>query len=104
MPINSPHFVTASEKLAVAAVSHPGMTTEKPDKGRPRKHSSDADRVAAYRSRNVRLDVTVPPALANTLAEISSDLDCSRNVLLNSLVRFALLNRNWRVVGLFGKR
>jgi len=85
-------FVTANES--------PGL----PGYGRPRKYASDSQRVRAYRQRNVRLDVTLPPEIAQTLAEISSDLDCSRNQLLGSLVRFALLNRNWRVMGLFGKR
>lgn len=69
--------------------------------GRPRVHASDSDRVAAFRARNVRVDVTIPPAIADTLSSIASDLDCSRNELLVSMVRFALTNRNWRQIGLF---
>lgn len=94
---NKTSFVTALEKQDMAAISQSKI-------GRPRVHSTNSKKTIAYRTRNVRIDVTVPPPLANTLTEISSDLDCSRNVLLNSLVRFALLNRNWRVLGLFGKR
>ena len=104
MSTSAANFVTAGGKTAAAGFSHSELTTKKPDKGRPRKHASDAARVAAYRSRNVRIDITLPSDIAKTLEEISSDLDCSRNALLQSLVRFALLNRNWRVVGLFGKR
>lgn len=90
-------FVTAPEKAAVAGISQSKI-------GRPRVHSSNSKKTIAYRTCNVRMDVTVPLALAQTLTEISFDLDCSKNELLNSLVRFALLNRNWRVLGLFGKR
>jgi hypothetical protein len=70
--------------------------------GRPKLHASGAARTSAYRRRNVRLDVTLTPAIADTLASIASDLDCSRNALLASMVRFALTNRNWRQIGLFG--
>lgn len=97
MPIEQSSFVTASEKIAAAGISQAKT-------GRLRVHSTNSKKTIAYRTRNVRMDVTVPPALAETLTEISSQLDCSRNELLNSLVRFALLNRNWRVLGLFGKR
>lgn len=97
MPTEKSSFVTATEKSSAAGISQSKI-------GRPRVHSTNSKKTIAYRTRNVRMDVTVPPALAQTLAEISFDLDCSKNELLNSLVRFALLNRNWRVLGLFGKR
>lgn len=71
-------------------------------RGRPRVHASDSAKTAAFRSRNVRMDVLLPPAIGETLASIASDLDCSRNELLASMVRFALTNRNWRQVGLYG--
>lgn len=71
-------------------------------RGRPRVHASDSAKVAAFRSRNVRVDVLLSPAIGETLQSIASDLDCSRNELLASMVRFALTNRNWRQVGLYG--
>lgn len=97
MSIEESTFVTAPGKAAAAGISQSKI-------GRPRVHSTNSKKTIAYRTRNVRMDVTVPPALAETLTQISFDLDCSKNELLNSLVRFALLNRNWRVLGLFGKR
>lgn len=72
--------------------------------GRPRLHSSDGARVAAFRSTKVRKELLLPQATADAIAYISSDLDCSQQELLLSLVRFALTNRNWRVVGLYGGR
>ena len=36
--------------------------------------------------------------------EIAAELDCSKNELMQSLVRFALTNRNWKQVGLYGSR
>lgn len=72
--------------------------------GRPKLHANGAARLAEYRKRNVRVDVTLPQAIGETLASISSDLDCSRNELLGSLIRYALTNRNWRVLGLYGSK
>jgi len=73
-------------------------------KGRPAKHASAAARKAAYRADKARIDFTDKPAIAATLTEIAAELDCSKNELLQSLVRFALTNRNWKQVGLYGSR
>lgn len=73
-------------------------------KGRPAIHASAAARKAAYRADKARIDFTDKPAIAATLAEIAADLDCSKNELMQSLVRFALTNRNWKQVGLYGSR
>lgn len=73
-------------------------------KGRRPVHASAAARKAAYRADKARIDFTDKPAIAATLAEIAADLDCSKNELMQSLVRFALTNRNWKQVGLYGSR
>lgn len=70
--------------------------------GRPRIHASDGARLAAYRSRNVRVESYVSRDTAQTLRSIASDLDCSRTQLLESLIKFALTNRDWRRMGLWG--
>lgn len=79
----------------------PGNETRK---GRPAKHASAAARKAAYRADKARIDFTDKPAIAATLSEIAAELDCSKNELMQSLVRFALTNRNWKQVGLYGSR
>lgn len=73
-------------------------------KGRRPVHASAAARKAAYRADKARIDFTDKPAIAATLSEIAAELDCSKNELMQSLVRFALTNRNWRQVGLYGAR
>lgn len=73
-------------------------------RGRRAVHANDAARVRAHRAKLARLDVTIKPEIAETLAQISGELDCSRNELVNSLIRFALTNRNWKQVGLYGAR
>ncbi len=72
--------------------------------GRPARHADDAARVRAHRAKLARLDVSIKPEIAETIGEIAGDLDCSRNELLNSLIRFALTNRNWKQVGLYGSK
>lgn len=61
-------------------------------------------RSADFRSRYARLDVPVDRSIDSTLRLIASELDCSKNELVNSLIRFALTNRNWRQAGLYGRR
>lgn len=73
-------------------------------RGRRALHANDAARVRAHRARLARLDVTIKPEVAETIAQISDVLDCSRNELVNSLIRFALTNRNWQQVGLYGSK
>ena len=72
--------------------------------GRPRVHASDSGRVAAYRKTHVRLDLVLSQDLGSTIDDLSLYLDCSKNELVGSLVRFALTNRNWRVQGLYGRQ
>lgn len=80
------------------------LTGNEKRKGRPPVHASAAARKAAYRAEKARIDYTDKPAIAATLDEIAAELDCSKNELMQSLVRFALTNRNWKAVGLYGAR
>lgn len=67
---------------------------------RPRIHKSEADRMAAFRAKNFRIDLAVPSETGETLKEIASALDVTPAVLCKSMIRFALTNRNWKVSGL----
>ena len=47
---------------------------------------------------------SVFPEIVAKLRETADQLDCSVNELLQSMVRFAQCNRNWKQVGLYGRR
>lgn len=72
--------------------------------GRPKKHATPAARQAAYRQRYVTVEARLVPETAATLDELASTFDVPRTEVVNSLINFALLNRNWFTLGLFGKR
>ena len=69
-------------------------------RGRPRIHASDSARVAEFRSKHARLDVAIPPPIGSTIADLASQYGCSKAVVVKSLLRFALTNRDWRSQGL----
>jgi hypothetical protein len=71
-------------------------------KGRRRVHSTPAARVAAFRASHKRLDFVTNERVATTIASLAEQFDCSKNDVMNSLVRYALTNRNWRQQGLWG--
>ena len=71
---------------------------------RPRKYASAAERQKAYRERYVIVEARVIRETADTLDKLASDLNVPRTEVVNSLINFALLNRNWFTLGLFGKR
>ncbi|WP_270174973.1 hypothetical protein [Diaphorobacter sp. ED-3] len=73
-------------------------------RGRKAKHASAAARKAAYRADKARVDFTDKPEIIAKLRETAAMLDCSVNELLQSMVRFAQCNRNWKHVGLYGAR
>ena len=73
-------------------------------KGRRPVHASAAARKAAYRADRARIDYTDAPHIVEKLRETAAQLDCSVNELLQSMVRFAECNRNWKQVGLYGAR
>jgi hypothetical protein len=72
--------------------------------GRPAVHANAAARVRAHRANKARIDYTDKPEIAQTIAEIADQLGCSRNEVMQSLTRFALTNRNWKQVGLYGSK
>lgn len=71
---------------------------------RPKKYASAAERQAAFRQRYATVTVRVQAETAQTIAELAKTLDVPQTEVINSLIMFALLNRNWHVLGLFGKR
>lgn len=100
-----PEVVDNGDSCAVACIAN-GVecTGNEKRKGRRPVHASAAARKAAYRAEKARIDYTDKPAIAATLEEIAAELDCSKNELMQSLVRFALTNRNWKTVGLYRAR
>lgn len=67
--------------------------------------SSSAVRVAEFRARHVRLDVSIAPQTGATIDDLAEQFDCSRSVVVRSLLRYALTNRNWESMGLlWGER
>lgn len=72
--------------------------------GRPRKYASAAEKQAAYRNRYTIVEARLVPETAETLDRIAEALDVPRTEVVNSMINFALLNRNWFTLGLFGKR
>lgn len=71
---------------------------------RPRKYATDAERQAAFRKRYTTVTVRVQDDTAQTIAELAKTLDVPQTEVINSMIIFALLNRNWHTLGLFGKR
>lgn len=69
--------------------------------GRPRKYASDAERVAAFRTKKPRLDVPVSEKLDATINDIAAYFEVSRAYVVNSLIRTALTNRDVYKVGLY---
>lgn len=60
-------------------------------------------RQAAFRERNDVLEIRLTPKTAATLRRMAEYFDVPRTEVVNSLINFALLNRNWFTLGLFGK-
>lgn len=59
------------------------------------------ERVKAFRGKDdaKRVDVTLPIRVAGTIDDIAKHYELSRNDVIVSMLRFALLNRNWKVYG-----
>lgn len=66
---------------------------------RPKIHENAAERLAAYREKNARIDLIVTPELAVTLQDIADTLGTTKNALVNGMLRFALTNHNWKQRG-----
>ena len=72
--------------------------------GRPPVHTDAAARVRAHRANKARIDFTDDLKIKETIADIAGGLGCSEAEVLRSLTRFALTNRNWKQVGLYGSK
>jgi len=72
--------------------------------GRPRKYPDDAAKLRAYRERWAVKTFRMDKDLAATVEKLAEFTDESESTVIDSLVKFALLNRNWFTFGLFGKR
>lgn len=86
------------------SLAAPGESVRGVRSGRPSVHVDAAARVRAHRAGKARLDFTDDPKIKQTIAEIAAGLDCSEADVLRSLTRFALTNRNWKQVGLYGSK
>lgn len=62
--------------------------------------NTSACRVADHRSRHVRLDVSLNLPIGRSIDDLASLFDCSKAVVVRSLLRFALTNRDWKKQGL----
>jgi hypothetical protein len=100
-----PEAVSNGGSCAVACIANGGECAgNEKRKGRKAVHASAAARKAAYRAAKARIDFTDKPEIIAKLRETAAQLDCSVNELLQSMVRFAECNRNWKQVGLYGAR
>lgn len=68
---------------------------------RPKTYENAAERQAAFRANNRRVDLVVPNELGATLDEVSDTLGITKNSLVNALIRFALTNHNWKKSGVW---
>ena len=100
-----PEVGSNGDSCAVACIANGGECAgNEKRKGRRPVHASDAARKASYRAQKARVDFTDKPEIIAKLRETAAQLDCSVNELLQSMVRFAECNRNWKQVGLYGAR
>lgn len=70
---------------------------------RPKLHGSAAERQAAYRQRWAVRSLRLETETNETIERIAREYDVPPNEVINSLIKFALLNRDWHKLGLFGK-
>ncbi|WP_353174904.1 hypothetical protein [Delftia acidovorans] len=62
--------------------------------------TGNATRVAKHRATHARLDVSIPLGISDTIDELAEMFGTSRAVVLRSMIRFALTNRDWKKLGL----
>jgi hypothetical protein len=71
---------------------------------RPRKYATAAEKQAAFRERYAVKTFRIERETGETIAKIGEAFDASESEVIASLVKYALLNRDWFKLGLFGKR
>jgi hypothetical protein len=66
---------------------------------RPKKYANAAERQAAYRERNVLIEIRLDAKTADTLTRLAQDFDLPRAELATQVLKHGLLNRNWASMG-----
>lgn len=69
--------------------------------GRPKKYADAAERQAAYRANNARVDLIVTPELGATLEGIAGELNITKTALVVAMIKFALTNHDWKRGGVW---
>lgn len=67
--------------------------------GRPKIYASPAERQAVYK-KNRHVRSVALGKYAQTIDSIAKELDRPASEVIESLLRFALVNRNWKMTGL----
>ncbi len=70
--------------------------------GRPAKHASAAERQKAYRAANKVKTVRLDGKLAPTIAKLAEQFETTETHVINNMLRFALVNKNWTQTGIGG--
>jgi hypothetical protein len=68
---------------------------------RPKIYTDAAERQAAFRVNNRRVDLVVSNELGETLDSLSEHLSVTKNSLVTAMIRFALTNHNWKNGGVW---
>lgn len=71
--------------------------------GRPRKYANAAEKQAAFRERYSIKSIRFEAHTAESIKQIAEFFEVSDAEVINSMVKFALTNRNWINQGLWGK-
>jgi hypothetical protein len=83
--------IAGLKTLELPGVTRPGR---KPKGERP---LTNAERQAAFRAKRIALETG--ERMANTISELASEFELSRDEVIQHLLRFALCNKNWRQAG-----
>lgn len=87
---------------SAGSLAAPAESVQEVRTGRPAIHANSAARKRAHRAAHARIEFTDDPKIKATIAGIANELGCAPADVLRSMARFALTNRNWKQVGLYG--
>ncbi|WP_418132694.1 hypothetical protein ABL849_22880 [Variovorax sp. 375MFSha3.1] len=96
--------VPPADSGLIGSLAAPVESVREVRSGRRAIHPDAAARVRAHRAAKARIDFTDDPKIKATIAGIADELGCSEADVLRSFTRFALTNRNWKQVGLYGSK
>lgn len=68
--------------------------------GRKKVYADDAARLAAYREKKSRVEITVSKDMRQTLEKIAAANDVSVQSLCRSILKFGLTNHDWLTRGI----